>query len=125
LENLRSQPTARRAEKAKLHESAHQREGQTILEFVNYLEEKEEYLQPFSEEHKRDILLNKIRDEYRQELVKSGRTADLTTRQQIVEAVSLMETFSHKRHRETRDYSGERDNNRKGRPYKKYKSSRH
>jgi hypothetical protein len=93
LENLQLQPTSRRVIKAKAHEDAKQRVGQSILEFVNYLEEKEEYMEPYTERQKRDILFNKIRPEYRRQLVENGRADDLTTRDQIISAVALQETY--------------------------------
>jgi hypothetical protein len=91
LENLQLEPTSRRVLKALQHENAKQRPQQPILEFVNYLEEKEEYMEPFTETQKRDILFNKISDEIRKDIMKNGRTSDLKTREDVISAVALLQ----------------------------------
>ena len=72
LDNLLLQPDTRRLLTSQRYESAKQGPKQSILSFVNYLEELEADLDPFTETQKRDNLFNKIRPEIRKRLVENG-----------------------------------------------------
>jgi hypothetical protein len=77
--------------KALQHKNAKQQPQQPILKFVNYLEEKEEYIEPFTETQKRDILFNKISDEIRKDIIKNRRTSNLKTREDVISTVALLQ----------------------------------
>jgi len=94
LENLQLLPVSRRVANSQAHETARQRVGQPIREFINYLEGLEEHLEPFTERQLRDILFNKIRPEARQKIVESGQADRLQTREEVISAVALQETYS-------------------------------
>ncbi|CZS92462.1 uncharacterized protein RAG0_03027 [Rhynchosporium agropyri] len=108
LANLQLLPVSRRVANSQAHENARQRPGQLIREFVNYLEEREgEKREPFTERQLRDILFNKIRPEARQKIAENGQADRLQTRDQVISAVALQETYtlsrgtsSNKRQRE-------------------------
>jgi predicted DNA-binding protein YlxM (UPF0122 family) len=66
------QPDARRLLVSRKYKSAYQGLKQSILSFVNYLEELEAELELFTETQKRDNLFNKVRPELQQKLVDGG-----------------------------------------------------
>ena len=112
LQDLQLLPMSRRVVNSEAFEKAKQRPGQPILEFVSYLEGLEEHLDPGIPEHQRDTLLNKIRPEYRQKIVENGQMDRMRTREDIISAVTLQETYTigrggNKRPREPEDKRGE------------------
>jgi hypothetical protein len=65
---------------------------QTILSFVNYLEELEAELEPYTETQKRDNLFNKIRPERQKKLVDGGLATRQNTREDLITSISLMDS---------------------------------
>jgi predicted DNA-binding protein YlxM (UPF0122 family) len=92
LDNLLLQPDARRMQRSKKYEEAKQGPRQSILLFVNYLEELESNLDLFSEVQLRDNLFNKIRPELQRKLVETGMATRQNTRQELISAISLMDS---------------------------------
>jgi predicted DNA-binding protein YlxM (UPF0122 family) len=92
LDNLLLQPDARRLMLSRKYEIARQGAKQSILSFVNYLEELEAELEPFTETQKRDNLFNKIRPELQRKLVDSGLATRQNTREDLITAISLMDS---------------------------------
>ena len=92
LDNLLLQPDARRLLISKKYEEARQREKQSILSFVNYLEELEAELEPYTDTQKRDNLFNKIRPELQKKLVDSGLASRQNTREDLITSISLTDS---------------------------------
>jgi hypothetical protein len=92
LDNLLLQPDARRLLTSQKYESAKQGSKQSILSFVNYLEELEADLDPFTETQKRDNLFNKIRPEIRKRLVENGMASRQLLREDLITAISLSDS---------------------------------
>jgi hypothetical protein len=92
LDNLLLQPDARRLLVSKKYEGARQGPKQSILSFVNYLEELEAELEPFTETQKRDNLFNKIRPELQRKLVDGGLATRQNTREDLITSISLMDS---------------------------------
>ena len=104
------------------HEQARQGERQGILDFVRYLEELEEDLEEFTPIQKRDILLNKIRPEYRRRLMENGQATRMETRDEVIAAVALLEASIPWRERNNANNTG--DPERRGRnPSSGYRGS--
>ena len=92
LDNLLLQPDARRLLISRKYESAQQGPKQSILSFVNYLEELETELEPYTETQKRDNLFNKIRPELQKKLVDGGLATRQNTREDLITSISLMDS---------------------------------
>jgi len=102
---------SKRVVNSKAFERAKQRPGQPILEFVSYLERLKEHLNPGILKHQRDTLLNKIHLKYRQKIVKNRQINRMRTKEDIISAVALQETYTigrgnNKRPREPEDKRG-------------------
>ena len=59
---------------------------------MNYLEELEAELEPFTETQKRDNLFNKIRPELQRKLVNGGLATRQNTREDLITSISLMDS---------------------------------
>ena len=92
LDNLLLQPDARRLLISKKYKEARQREKQSILSFINYLEELEAELEPYTDTQKRDNLFNKIRPELQKKLVDSGLASRQNTREDLITSISLTDS---------------------------------
>jgi hypothetical protein len=92
LDNLLLQPDARRLLTSQKYESAKQGPKQSILSFVNYLEELEAELDPFTDIQKRDNLFNKVRPEIRKRLVENGMATRQLSREDLIAAISLSDS---------------------------------
>jgi hypothetical protein len=92
LDNLLLQPDARRLLVSRKYESARQGSKQSILSFVNYLEELEAELEPFTDTQKRDNLFNKIRPELQRKLVDGGLATRQNNREDLITSISLMDS---------------------------------
>ena len=115
LDNLLLQPDAKRLLDSQKYNEAKQGEKQSILSFVNYLEELEANLEPLSEKQKSENLFNKCHKSIRQKLIENGVIPQQLTRDQLISAISLRDTSYLDRHNKSSNKSQEReDSNNKG-----------
>jgi len=68
LRDLIQDPVTRAATLARRYDEAHQRPGQTVTQFVNYLDELENELPPYTDAQRRQHLLAKLLPDLRQAL---------------------------------------------------------
>lgn len=68
LRNLLQDPVTRTLTQGLRYDRATQRPGQTVQQFVNYLEEIEAEMEPYSDGHRRQHLMAKLRPELRRAL---------------------------------------------------------
>ena len=92
LDNLLLQPEAKRLLDSSKYNEAKQGEKQSILSFVNYLEELEANLEPLSERQKTENLFNKCHKDIRRKLLDNGVIPQRLTREQLISDICLRDT---------------------------------
>jgi hypothetical protein len=89
LRNLLQDPVTRALMQGLWYDRAVQRQRQTVQQFVNYLDEIEAELEPYSDEHRKQHLLAKLRPELRRAL---GNYQELpATRTQVINLAIQLE----------------------------------
>jgi hypothetical protein len=94
LRDLLQDPVTRALSQGLRYDRALQRQGQTVQQFVNYLDELEAELEPYSDGHRKQHLLAKLRPELRRAL---GNYQELpVTRTQVINLAIQLEANMEK-----------------------------
>jgi hypothetical protein len=94
LRDLLQDPVTRALSQGLRYDRAQQRTGQTVQQFVNYLDELEAELEPYSDGHRKQHLLAKLRPELRRAL---GNYQELpATRTQVINLAIQLEANMEK-----------------------------